>query len=138
MDIAALLESHRNNLLDDLNGRLEGHPNLSPYQIVEICYDRATIKSLLATLANGEVKPLGQAAPTTPPTTPSKRVKAGSKAARQRALKAGETRRNNLAQKRAAEANAGSFKGAATVNDPSAPRVDGVKLAAGTEEGGAA
>lgn len=101
MDIAALLESHRNNLLDDLNGRLEGHPNLSPYQIVEICYDRATIKSLLAVLNNGEVKSVGQAALTTPPPATSKRVKAGSKKARERALKAGETRRKNLAARQA-------------------------------------
>jgi len=119
MDIALLLESHRTNLLKDLNGRLEGHHNLTPYQIVEICYDRATIKTLLDNISNGQ-QPAGHAVTGTNTTTiTTRRVKAGSKKARDRALKAGETRRRNLAAK-AGQGNLAPAGGATNSNESEA------------------
>lgn len=105
MDIATLLESHRRYMLE----ALQGLNNQEVDDIdIEHAHDRATTKTLLDMYRSGNgQQPVGQASATTPAATPSRGVKPGSKAARQRALKAGETRRNNLAKGKAAKIDDG-------------------------------
>lgn len=101
MDIATLLESHKNYIMELAVTSAIAPVTDDEKNALSWLHDRATTKTLLdlyrsgQTGPNGEVKPLGQAALTTP--VPTRGVKAGSKAARQRAIKAGETRRRNLA-----------------------------------------
>lgn len=142
MDIATLLESHRQYMLELAQEPYGDGETLTPDEARGLtwAHDRATTKTLLdlyrqGNTGNGEVKPLGQAALTTPPPKPSHRVKAGSKAAKARALKAGETRRANLAAK------AASMKAAVDDRCPedSAPALSpATHLAPRTPEGGAA
>lgn len=105
MDIATLLESHRRYLLEVAADYVSDADKTKTIFAMEVAHDRATTRTLLdlyrsGVPANG-AQPVGQAALITPIPTPSRRVKAGSKAARQRAIKAGETRRKNLALKQA-------------------------------------
>jgi hypothetical protein len=99
MDIATLLESHRKHMLD----LFDSDELQESYTAIAHAHDRATTKSLLEHIRSGNSgngqQPVGQASTAQPITTASRKVKAGSKAARQRALKAGETRRKNLAAK---------------------------------------
>jgi len=102
MDIATLLESHRKHMLehtsalyDDSEGEAAGHA----LQAMANAHDRATAKALLDLYRSGNgQQPVGITSTASNVTTvTTRKVKAGSKAARQRALKAGETRRKNLA-----------------------------------------
>src|SRR5579859_4332983 len=99
MDIATLLESHLRHMLEAVANIETDHMD---DEYVASAHDRATTKTLLDMYRSGNAgngqQPVGQASPAQPPAVvASRKVKAGSKAARQRALKAGETRRNNIA-----------------------------------------
>ena len=133
MDIATLLESHRRYMLEAVANIETDHMD---DEYVASAHDRATTKTLLdlyrsGQTGNGEVKPLGQAALTAP--VPTRGVKAGSKAARQRAIKAGETRRNNRAK---AQVAAGNPTLTGTANESALSPA--THLAPRTTEGGAA
>jgi len=122
MDIATLLESHRKYTIEAFgDDQLDG--------MLGQAHDRATTKTLLDMYRSGNAgngqQPVGQASPAQPATVTSRKVKAGSKAARQRALKAGETRRKNLAAKAGAAAGTPTltstqpgFQGTMITDDP--------------------
>jgi hypothetical protein len=158
MDIATLLESHRKHMLGHIASVVTEDDSEEAIQkamdVVGHGHDRATTKTLLDMYRSGNSgngqQPVGQASPAQPVTaTPSRKVKAGSKAARQRALKAGETRRKNLADKKAA-ANTSTLTGTSTqpgfqgvvatpINDPDALKLPpATHLAPKPPEGGAA
>jgi hypothetical protein len=103
-DIATLLESHRKHMLESAQAHVDPREFERIADAIARDHDRATTKTLLDLYRSGNgQQPIGNAAPLQPVTLASRKVKAGSKAARQRALKAGETRRKNLAAKRQEE-----------------------------------
>lgn len=110
MDIAALLENHRKHMLDLFES--DDHMN-GAYTVAAAAHDRATTKTLLdlyrqgTTSANGEAKPVGQAASVPPPLPLSRAIKPGSKRAKDRARKAVETKRRKAADE-AAKAQGGA------------------------------
>jgi len=109
MDIATLLESHRRYIIEAFgDDQLDG--------LLGQAHDRATTKVLLDMYRSGNgQQPVGQASSATNTVTiASRKVKAGSKKARDRALKAGETRRKNLAAKASANATSGADNSAGT------------------------
>jgi len=109
MDIATLLESHRKHLLDIVSEQdYDSEQDLANSRFaIAHSHDRATTKTLLDLYRSGQTngqQPVGQASSTTNTVAAaSRKVKAGSKAARARAIKAGETRRKNLEAKRREE-----------------------------------
>jgi hypothetical protein len=111
MDIATIIENHRRHMLGLVSEQdYESEQELGEARsALAIAHDRATTKTLLdvyrtAQSANGELKPLGQAALTAPPpkAVSSRQIKPGSKRAKERAAKAKVTRQANLAAKAAA------------------------------------
>lgn len=102
IDIATLLENHRRHMLAIVSEQEydnEDELAASRFAIMS-AHDRATTKSLLDIYRTANsTQPVGQSSPAQSTSITSRKVKAGSKAARQRALKAQETRRKNLAAK---------------------------------------
>lgn len=103
IDIATLLENHRRHMLAQVDAQeydTDDDRANSRFAIMHT-HDRATTKTLLD-LYRTTQNPQPTTATNTVTIAPSSRkVKAGSKKARDRAIKAGETRRNNLAAKKA-------------------------------------
>lgn len=107
MDIATLLENHRRHMLagvDSIKYDSEQERENSKFAIAH-AHDRATTRTLLDLYRTGggqagNSQPVTGSASTTTVAQPSRKVRAGSKKARDRALKAQETRRKNLALKR--------------------------------------
>lgn len=109
-DIATILESHRKYILEHVSTLYENDDaEEAGYGLSAMAnaHDRATTRALLDMYRNSNP------AATTPIATmvnaaiaKSRKVKPGSKAARDRAIKAGETRRRNLAAKQAGQATA--------------------------------
>jgi hypothetical protein len=100
IDIATLLENHRRHMLAVVNEQeYDNEDELAASRFaVMSAHDRATTKALLDLYRTANsTQPVGNAAAPTPIATASRKVKAGSKKARDRAIKAGETRRRNLA-----------------------------------------
>lgn len=97
MDIANLLESHRKHFI----GLLNEEPLIGDVLVMEHAYDKATVKVLLD--LHRTAAPIPQ--PITKDAAPAPRggPKPGSKAARERALKAQETRKANAAKKKLEE-----------------------------------
>lgn len=117
-ELARFLEDHRKHVLEDV-----GDDELAG--VVGHAHDRATTRALLAfvsgntvtmAVANTGGRPIEVTAP------PSRQIKPGSKRAKDRAAKAGITRANNLAKKRAEEAASkpDGFQTGKVANDPDA------------------
>jgi len=137
MDIATIIENHRRHMLGLVSEQdYESEQELAEARsTLAIAHDRATTKTLLdiyrVTQSGNGQQPVGQASPAQPAAAASRKVKAGSKAARQRALKAGATRRANLAAKQ----NTGSDN----ANNAAPPALSpATHLAPRPPEGGAA
>lgn len=129
-ELARFLEDHRKHTLEEVgDDKLVG--------VVGHAHDRATTRALLAAWAGtGSNNPLpNQALPLTigtsalPSVVVSRRIKPGSKRAKDRAAKAGVTRAANLARKRA-EAAMGTFTPVTTPTNSSAD--DAAKLSPAT------
>ena len=102
IDIATLLENHRRHMLAQVDAQeydTDDDRANSRFAIMHT-HDRATTKTLLDLYrtSQGTGQP-ATATNTVTIATASRKVKAGSKKARDRAIKAGETRRANLAAK---------------------------------------
>jgi hypothetical protein len=102
IDIATLLENHRRHMLTVVNEQeYDNEDELAASRFaVMSAHDRATTKALLDLYrtSQGTGQP-ATATNTVAIATASRKVKAGSKKARDRAIKAGETRRRNLIAK---------------------------------------
>ncbi len=134
IDIATLLENHRRHMLAQVDAQdYDNEDELAASRFaVMSAHDRATTKSLLDIYRTANsTQPVGNAAPPTPITTPSRKVKAGSKKARDRAILAGQTRRKNRA------AN-GNHPPAPLAGGPAASLSTGSQSPSTTGEGGAA
>jgi len=161
IDIAGLLEIHRQHMLkhtsalyDEGEGEEAGHA----LSAMASAHDRASAKTWAEVYRQGQTgngqQPVGSATALGAlaggvghTATASRKVKVGSKAARQRALKAGETRRKNLADKEAAAAAISeaakmardyTAKGIAGASAGEPPLSPATHLAPRTPEGGAA
>jgi len=147
MDIATLLESHRRYMLDHIASVVTEDDSEDAVQkamdAVGHGHDRATTRTLLDLYRQGQPgngqQPVGNAGAAAPvATVTSRKVKAGSKKARDRAIKAGETRRANLAAKAQAAAQGTLNQGTNSVTTTEPPLSLATHLAPRTPEGGAA
>lgn len=103
IDIATLLENHRRHMLTVVNEQeYDNEDELAASRFaVMSAHDRATTKALLDVYrtSQGTGQPATATNTVTIAPVASRKVKAGSKKARDRAIKAGETRRRNLLAK---------------------------------------